>query len=154
VSLLTDEVRAYIGRTTAPVIERIEASRIHAFARALCYPEPPNARWLGQEAEAPFDFIATFVDYSGAEPASISPPLPPTHNVLKASADFALFRPIRAGDTLRVYHRLADLSERPAGNIPRVFSILETIGEDEAGEPVFCIRTTLVRIYPPEEARG
>src|SRR5439155_20429695 len=106
--------------------------------------------WAGRDAVAPFDFPAIFLDYSGMEPAKITPPLPPSRGGLKTDSTFEVLRPIRAGDVLTIRHRLADLVEREGRTARLVFSTTETTGHDAGGALVFRASTTMVRQYPRE----
>lgn len=149
-SILTSEALSYIGRETEPVTEVIDPWLIRNFARAICYPEPPDTRWTGREAAAPFHLPVVFLEHAALEPSGLAPPLPPTPQALKAGNEYEVLRPVRAGDVLTIRHRLAELREREGRSGVQVFTTTETTAHDPSGDLVFRVRTIMVRIYPRE----
>ncbi|HJQ82589.1 MAG TPA: MaoC family dehydratase N-terminal domain-containing protein, partial [Candidatus Binatia bacterium] len=58
--------------------------------------------------------------------------------------EFEYARPIRAGETLTLTGRIADIHEKTGSSGTLDFVVLETEARDDAGGPVFFSRNTLI----------
>src|SRR5207247_5118305 len=117
------------------------------------------------------DHVAAFAGALGDEnpsyvgPAAVAPPTYPIAFMTQAMAggmdtflelglnfmtlvhgeqEFEYARPIRAGETLTLVGRIADVYEKQGSNGVLDFAVLETEAVDEAGQPVFFSRNTLI----------
>ena len=140
-----------IGRVLSTGSASVTAENVAAFARALGDPDP---LYLDPAAarEGPFAAI-------------VAPPTYPIAFMVQAMAggmdtflelgldfmtlvhgeqEFEYRRPIRAGETLTLTGRIADVYEKTGGSGTLDFVVLETEARDAAGEPVFFSRNTLI----------
>jgi hypothetical protein len=115
--LLTDEVRAHLGREvtyTAP--EPLSAAAFRYFALAL---GDDNPRW--REGVAPPTFICESSQYLDSRADLLSGghrwDLPVAGcRLLRGGHEYEFFRPVRAGDHVTVTWRLADMTERQSAD--------------------------------------
>ena len=140
-----------IGRVLSTGSATVTADGIAAFARALgdadpLYLDPEGAR------RGPFGAI-------------VAPPTYPIAFMVQAMAggmdtflelgldfmtlvhgeqEFEYRRPIRAGETLTLTGRIADVYEKAGSSGTLAFVVLETEARDAGGAPVFFSRNTLI----------
>ncbi|MCS7003588.1 MAG: MaoC family dehydratase N-terminal domain-containing protein [Dehalococcoidia bacterium] len=144
-SLLTDEARALVGRTSPPGITVVEKTAIVRFAEAI---GDPNPLYYDEEyaRRTPFGGIIappTFVYTLKRGPL---PDLPiATTRLLNGGDAFEFGPPIRPGDTIVAVSRWADLYERVGRNGPMVFTIWETTYTNQHGVVVAEHRATRIR---------
>lgn len=143
---------ALVGHESAPTTGTIDASAIAAFATAIGDPNPiyrdlAAAQAAGYAAiPAPPTFVTRFrVDFADAG-------LDPTRaQVLHLEQEYEYARPLAAGDTLSMRHRIASVRQSGGGN--RSIMTLEQLGDSPAGERVVTGRATvMVRDAPPDAA--
>lgn len=149
-SLLTPEIRAWIGRTYRPRKGMVALRDIVKYCAAL---DDANPRFLDPvQAVAPplFHGIAT----SSLEPLSrlredglpsenMVPPLP-LSRVMAGGLEAEFFGPIRPGDTLTAVTKVADIRERTGQTGPLIFTVLETTVTNQRDEIVVVERQTLI----------
>lgn len=151
-TLLTDEIRSYIGRTAGPVVHEVDATGIRAFARAVGYTDPiyydrEEARRRGyRDIVAPFGYLGIPV-YNPARPPANPLRLPdlPVKRRLNGGTDLVYFGGVCAGDVLTAMHRIKDIQERPGRSGPMVFITLETEYKNQDGHLVARQEMTLIR---------
>jgi hydroxyacyl-ACP dehydratase HTD2-like protein with hotdog domain len=122
-----------IGGQSEEVLVEIERGAIRKFAEAVG--DTTEACLRGDIAPPTF-------------PTTIRIPIPGLSfdlaRVLHGGQEYRFQRPIRAGDRLRCHSRLNDVFERE-GKLGRMtFMIIEVEGRDEAGQPVFSGRSTVI----------
>ena len=119
-SLITDELKKFIGRSMDPIIYRVEEGSIQRYADAMCDPNPlfsdigyaNKSRWgklicppgfFGWPAKLGYDPLAlpNKLIEAGAPP-----------NGLDGGIELEFFEPIGAGDILTCVTSVADFSER------------------------------------------
>lgn len=150
-SLLTEEVRAHLGREvtyTAP--EPLSAAAFRYFALAV---GDENPRW--REGVAPPTFICESVQYLDSRQEllrgghSWELPVPDGCRLLRGGHEYELFRPVRAGDHVRVTWRIADLAERTSSSgRPMLIVTSEATYTTVEGEPLARNRETLIYQAP------
>lgn len=142
---------ALVGHESAPTTGTIDASAIAAFADAIAdpnpiYRQPDAAQGAGYTAiPAPPTFVTRFrVDFAEAG-------LDPTRSqVLHLEQEYEYTRPLAAGDTLSMRHRIA--SVRQSGG-SRSIMTLEQLGDTPSGERLVTGRATvMVRDAAPSAA--
>ena len=140
-----------IGRVLSTGSATVTAEHVAAFARALGDPNPLYVD-ANAAARGPFGGI-------------VAPPTYPIAFMTQAMAggmdtflelglnfmtlvhgeqEFEYRRPIRAGETLTLTGRIADVYEKTGGSGTLDFVVLETEATDVAGKPVFFSRNTLI----------
>ncbi len=145
---------ALVGHETAPTTGTITADEIAAFADAIgdanpIYREPPAAQAAGYRAiPAPPTLVTRF------RVAMPEAGLDPTRSqVLHGEQEYEYARPVIAGDTLAVRHRVASVRQSGRGNM--AIMTLEQLGDTPAGERVVTGRATvIVRDAAPDAGTG
>jgi hypothetical protein len=126
-SLLTDELRAYVGREGEP--QQVTITK-EAVERAIEASGSSHPRALVAGRPVP-GFVLMNI-FPGAEESRVPEPLPKS---LLVSNEFAIQRPILLGEVLTARSRVADISERLGGQFGHgiyVRTEVEFIGEDGA----------------------
>lgn len=151
-TILTDEIRSYIGRTADPVVHEVDATGIRAFARAVGYTDPvyydrEEARRRGyRDILAPFGYLGTPVYNPAARPANpLRLPDLPVKRRLNGGTDLTYFADVCAGDVLTATHRIKDILERPGRVGPMVLIVLETEYRNQQDVLVARQEMTLIR---------
>jgi hydroxyacyl-ACP dehydratase HTD2-like protein with hotdog domain len=144
-SIITDEMRAAIGREMPPYTLEIDKTSIRLFARAVGHTDriyyneeyarskghrslvcPPG--FLGQPVYGP-DQLPRLTGYVRLET--------PLKRVLNGGNEFEYFdEDICAGDVLTATTKLADLKERPGSMGPMLFITSETTYKNQQGKVV------------------
>jgi len=140
-----------IGRVLSTGSATVQAEHVAAFARALGDVNPLYVD-AGAARRGPFETI-------------VAPPTYPIAFMTQALAggadtflelglnfmtlvhgeqEFEYARPIKAGETLTLTGRIADVFEKQGSNGTLDFVVLETEAVDAAGKPVFSSRNTLI----------
>lgn len=151
-TLITEEVRSYIGRRFDPVVHEVEPSGIRAFARAVGYTDPIHydeeaARRQGHRGlVAPFGYLGAPVFNPAARSANrLRLPDLPVKRRLNGGTVLTYFGEVCAGDVLRATSTIREIYERPGRTGPMVFIVIETDFENQRGELVARQETTLIR---------
>lgn len=146
---LSLKLKQLIGKSTAARPVEIEKGQIRRFAAAIGEDNPIHhdeaaARDAGfRSLVGPPTFAAAlippevFLADLGWDPQS----------VMHRAEEYEYFRPLCAGDTLTVTHRITDVYEQPGrGGGTLVFAVIETRGTTEREQPVFKGRRVLVKL--------
>lgn len=151
-TILTDEIRSYIGRTADPVVHEVDATGIRAFARAVGYTDPvyydrQDARRRGhRDILAPFGYLGAPVYNPAARPANpLRLPDLPLKRRLNGGTDLTYFADVCAGDVLTATHRVKDILEQSGRAGPMVLIVLETEYKNQQGVLVARQEMTLIR---------
>ncbi len=150
--VITEEVRAWIGRRFDPITYEVEPSGIRLFARAMGYTDPiyydaGEARRRGhRDPVAPFGYLGAPV-YNPALRLADPPRLPelPLRRRLNGGTVLGYFQDVCAGDVLTAITSLKNIYERTGSAGPMVFIVLETEFLDGQGKLVARQETTLIR---------
>lgn len=170
-TLLTDEVRSYIG-VEGPRIaacDVIEAGAVRRYAQAIMdrdeayhkgHPDVAGGRPIAPPLYPVFMFRAAFdspdylterasdPDFDGAV-SGVSNGLPelPLHGfaLLNGGAEVEFFRHAEHGETVYQQARYVDITERMSKSGPMLLVIVDTLYTTESGEPLMRYRKTLIR---------
>ena len=144
--ILTEELKAKIGTTLEPVVFEVEKGAIRRFAQAV---EDPNPLYRDDEYARrtryggivcpPGFFGWPAGEETGAETV-LSILDRPFENVLNAGNECEFYLPIRPGDVLVSYLKLADLYEKRGGDGNRLFVILEATYKNQRDQMVAKMR--------------
>lgn len=140
-----------IGRVLSTGSATVSAEHIAAFARAL---GDANPLYLDAAAaqKGPFQTIVAPPTYpiafmieamSGGMDTFLELGLN-FMTLVHGEQEFEYTRPIRAGETLTLTGRIADVYEKAGANGVLDFVVLETEAQDGEGQPVFFSRNTLI----------
>ena len=140
-ALLTDEHRAWIGHTEAPITVEIARRDIQKYAAAT---EQIQRRYIdGDEAPPMFVFnlfsrispLAEMREDGLAADALAGPELP-LHRVMAGGTQIRIHRAMRAGDRLVGTRRIVDMFEKAGRSGPLIFTVRVLTVTTESGEPV------------------
>ena len=143
--------KAMIGRVLSTGTATVQAEHVAAFARALGDANPlyvdPEAARRGPFGTivAPPTYPIAFMTQALAGGADVFLELGLDFMTLvHGEQEFEYARPVKAGETLTLTGRIADVYEKQGSNGVLDFAVLETEAVDEAGQPVFFSRNTLI----------
>jgi len=129
-----------IGRVLSTGSATVDGEHVAEFARALGDPEPAY-----QGGTAPPTYPIAFMTQALAGGAQAFLELGLDFMTLvHGEQEFEYARPARAGETLTLTGRIADVYEKTGSSGTLDFVVLETEARDEQGELVFFSRNTLI----------
>ena len=152
-SVITDAMRAEIGKESEPVTFELDKSACRMFARAVGYTDPlffdeEFARSKGYRSiPAPVGFLGHPV-YNPNAPQSARGgggyfrADSPFKRILNGGTDIEYFDTVCAGDLLTATGKLVDLSERAGRLGPMLVTVTETTYRNQAGKAVTVVRGT------------
>ncbi len=147
-TLITDEIRAWIGRSEPPV--RFEVTRRDIIKYAIATGQRNEKFLRGDEAPPMFLFgadrpLATLDELGadGLRADSMGPELP-LKRVMAGGTKQRYLRPVRPGDVLFITRSVADIFEKQGSSGPLIFVVYDITVTDEQGEMVQ--HETLTRI--------
>jgi len=150
--VVTDEVRAWIGRRFDPITYEVEPTGIRLFARTMGYTDPifydrEEARRRGYpDLVAPFGYFGAPVYNPAARPANpLRLPELPLKRRLNGGTVIEYAREVCAGDVLTATPIIRDIYERQGRTGPMAFIVLEMEFTDQEGQLVARQQTTLIR---------
>jgi acyl dehydratase len=140
-----------IGRPLSTGSATMTAEHVAAFARALgdtnpLYSDPEAARRgpFGQIVAPPTYPIAFMTEAMAGGMETFLELGLNFMTLVHGEQEFEYVRPIKAGETLTLSGRIADIYEKTGSSGTLDFVVLETEARDAAGEPVFCSRNILI----------
>ncbi|MBM4254337.1 MAG: MaoC family dehydratase [Deltaproteobacteria bacterium] len=151
-SLITDEIRAWIGRETPPWTIEVTALDVKRFAVATDDPNPlyldeeraRNSHYGGRIAP-PLFYMAPLtnpVPETELRPDGLPYegkfPIPPTPlpRLMDGGTEIEFFLPIRVGDTLTGRCKITDIYQKDGRTGPLIFVVRETTFINQKGELV------------------
>lgn len=154
-SIITDEIRAMIGTGAEPVIMEVERGAIKRYADAVdddnpLFHEVEAAKAAGYEdIICPPGFFgwpakgrATIGGLSMVGSVLVKAGL---FRILDGGVDQEFYLPIRAGDTLTAYAKIADVRERESKSGGKMlFTTVETTYWNQNGDKVAVSRSTII----------
>ena len=153
-SILTDEIKAMIGTLSEPVIMEVGRVAIRRYADAVgddnpLFHEVEDAKAAGYEDLIcppgfwgwPIKGRATIGGMSIVGAVLIKAGL---WRILDGGVDQEFYIPIRAGDTLTAYSKIADIREREGKAGKMVFTTVETTYLNQNGDTVAVNRATII----------
>jgi len=138
--LLTEEMRAWIGRSAPP--KRVEVHRSDIVKYSIATEQRLEKYRTGDEAPPMFLFGALRpvvpmdeLGPDGLPTASFLPDLP-LKRVMAGGTDTTYHRPIRPGDVLICTRTLADMYEKQGSTGPLIFVVYKMAVQSEDGKPI------------------
>jgi hypothetical protein len=153
VSVITDAMRAEIGKESEPVTFEVDKTACSMFARAVGYTDPlffdeGDAKSKGYRSiPAPVGFLGHPV-YNPNAPQRLGGYFradSPFKRILNGGTDIEYFDTVCAGDTLTATSKLVDLSERAGRLGPMLVTVTETIYRNAQGKVVAVARGTAIQ---------
>lgn len=148
-SILTDELKKWVGHEFKPVVYEIETGAIRKLAKAIGYTWP-----LCQDEEyamkskyggivVPLTFIASLRVPEADE--WVMKLKIPQKRIVNAGVEMEIFMPIKTGDVVTVTSRIADLIEREGKSGKMLAMVFEITYVNQRGELAAKIRATGIR---------
>ncbi len=152
-TVITDQMRAAIGRESDPVTFEVDNTGCRQFARSVGYTHPlfydeTHARSKGYRGIlAPPGFLGHPLMAPGQQsraPGGFGLDIP-FKRVLNGGTDIEYFDEVCAGDKLTATTKLADISEREGRMGPMLILNSETTYRNQTGQTVAIMRGTTIR---------
>ncbi|MCK4723141.1 MAG: MaoC family dehydratase N-terminal domain-containing protein [Dehalococcoidia bacterium] len=153
-SILTDEIKAMIGTLSEPVIMEVGRVAIRRYADAVgddnpLFHEVEDAKAAGYEDIIcppgfwgwPIKGRATIGGMSIVGAVLVKAGL---FRILDGGVDQEFYIPIRAGDILTSYSKIADIREREGKTGRMIFTTVETTYLNQNGDTVAVNRATII----------
>ena len=149
-SVITDRMRADIGKESEPVIFEVDKTACRMFARSVGYTDPlyydeDHARSKGYRSiPAPVGFLGHAL-YNPNAPQRLGGYFrtdTPFKRVLNGGTDVEYFDTVCAGDVLTATSKLIDLSDRESRLGPMLISVTESTYRNQDGKVVAKARGT------------
>lgn len=151
-SLITDEIRAWIGRQALPWTIEVTALDVKRFAVATddrnpLYTDAEQAKRsrYGGLIAPPLFYMAPLTDPVPEDelrpdglPSEGRFPIPPTPlpRLMDGGTDIEFFAPIRVGDTLTARSKIVDIYQKEGRSGPLIFVVRETTYTNQNDEVV------------------
>jgi len=151
-SVITDQMRAAIGKESEPITFEVDKSACRMFARSVGYADPlyydeEYARSKGYRSiPAPFGFLGHLL-YNPNAPQSARGGAyfrfqTPFKRILNGGTDIDYFDSVCAGDVLTATAKLADISERQGRMGPMLITVTEVTYRNQDAKIVARMRGT------------
>lgn len=143
-SIITDEMRSFIGAESPPITYRVshrEIARFNAAIRGVLPPieNDPRLKVGDHRIEANPLILRSFIT------APFVPPFPePFHDVLDGGSRFNFFRPIVAGDEITVVRKMQEVFEKNGRFGPMLFKVTEVSYTGSSGQLVATQESTSI----------
>jgi acyl dehydratase len=152
-TVITDEMRAAIGKESEPVTIEVDKTAVRMFARAVGYKDlvfydEEHAKSRGYRSlPVPMGFLGhpIYRPDRASRPAYVMAFETPYKRVLNGGTDIEYYEPICAGDVLTATTKVIDIQEREARMGPMLLIISETTYKNEKGKAVAKFRGTLIQ---------
>jgi NAD(P)-dependent dehydrogenase (short-subunit alcohol dehydrogenase family) len=147
-SVITKQMREYLGKELEPAVFEIEKGAIKKLADSV---EDPNALWQDEAYAKKTEyggiiasptFIALLKPDSAAVLATLECPLPA---IMDGGIEIEYREPIKPGDIITVTPKLADISEKEGRTGKMLFMIVETTYKNQKGRVAVITRQTAIR---------
>src|SRR3990170_5134605 len=134
-SVITDEMRAAIGKESETFTAEVDKAAVRMFARAVGYTDriyydEEYAKSKGYRSlPCPMGFVGHPIHRPdrASRPAYVMPFQTPYKRVLNGGTDFEYYEPICAGDVLTATTQVVDMVERAGSMGPMLFITSDTI---------------------------
>jgi acyl dehydratase len=151
-SVITDEMRAVIGRESEPMTVEVDRTAVRMFARAVGHTDPiyydvEQARKRGyRDLPCPPAYLGTPV-FDPNRPTRVGPGgfKSPFKRILNGGTEVEYFDDVCAGDVLTSTSKIADFSERQGSMGPMLIIRAETTYRNQQGKVVAVVRGTAIQ---------
>jgi len=153
-SLITDEMRAHIGKESEPTTLEVDKTSVRMFARAVGYTDPvfydeEAAKKAGYRSlPAPPGYLGTPI-FNPARPGrgfNMGPqPAKPLNRVLNGGTEIEYFDDICAGDVLTSTSHVANYEQRKGSIGDMLITTSKTVYKNQAGKVVAIMTGTGIR---------
>lgn len=157
--LVTDEIKAYIGRENPPITEEVVWAKVRDFAVAVRFPDPPYPLHFNEEFAkktkwgriiAPPTFVASICRAWTPEQKAGYVDIPLKGKAgLNMGLDIEFLKPVYIGDTITKREKIVDIWERSSPSNRLVFTKREQTFTNQNGEVVTIIYQHTARTFDP-----
>jgi 3-methylfumaryl-CoA hydratase len=147
-TMITPEIKAWIGKSEPPYREEISRRDIIKYAIAT---EQRLQKYLNGDEAPPMFLFGVLrrivpIDELGPDGIARQSLLPelPLKRVMAGGTKMQIHRPVRPGDVLHATRTLVDIYEKTGSTGPLIFIVYELNVTAENGEPVMTERTTRI----------
>lgn len=152
-SVITDKMRASIGKESEPVAYEVDNTGCRQFARAVGYTDPVFFDEAAAKARgyrgllAPPGFLGhpVFIPGQPVRTAEVFRLDIPYKRILNGGTDVEYFDDVCAGDRLTATTKISDLTEREGRMGPMLIVSTETTFRNESGKTVAIQRGAAIR---------
>lgn len=143
-SVMTPEVRAWIGKEAPPLTVEVEKGQVRSFGTAIRWPHQPNPLYTDQRfaSATRFGSLIAPPTWATSLPRQRQElidrlPLPPPRTILNGGGIVESLAPVRPSDVLTIRSRFADIREVPRGEKEVMLIVsVETNAHNQHGEHV------------------
>ena len=139
-TLVTDEIKAWIGRETPPHSEVIESGMIARWARATF---DTSTRFGGLGAPTTFSLGICAAEMGHGDEAQLRPPIKASRS-LAGGDEWEYGAPVRPGDTITKRVRVAEIYEKQGSRGPIAFVVWESTFTNQRGEVAVRMRRSSI----------
>ena len=154
-SVITDELRSFIGLESKPVTYEIER---HAVERFACAVGDPNPLYSNEDIakNSPYGgLIAPPTFFRSLLPGQYPTPYPePFAHILDGGSSYKYLEPVKVGDQITVTRKIVDLFEKHGKMGTMLFKISEISYVNQLGTVVATQTTTTITYGSGEKDRG
>lgn len=134
-SVITPEMRAFVGVESAPVTYEVEKGAVARFARAIGDLNPLYLDELVARNSSYGGLIAPPTFLRSLIPGKTPKPFPePFSYVLDGGSEYRFFSPVRVGDRITVTRRMVELFEKQGRLGMMLFRVTEIKYTNQLGE--------------------
>ena len=153
-SLITDEMRAVIGREGDPVVHEVDNTGCRQFARSVGYTDPIFYEEAAAKARGYRAVVAPpgFLGHPVIIPGKTAPRGPEAagfktdlKRVLNGGTDYEYLDDVCAGDTITATMKISDIAEREGRLGPMLVVSTETAYKNQHGKTVCIMRGGFIR---------
>jgi acyl dehydratase len=147
-SVITPQMREYIGKELEPRVFEIDASSIRKIAKAV---GDPNPLWQDRAYAKKTEYgdiigSPTFVALLKVETMGVLFTLEcPLYGILDGGIEIEYGVPIKPGDVITGTPKLADVKEKESKSGMMLFMIIETSYKNQKGQMAVITRQTFIR---------
>lgn len=144
-TIITPEMRAFVGSETVPAFYDIEKGAIRKFARAIGDPNPLYVDEAAARAAGYAGIIAPPTFARLLIPGEGKRPFPqPFKRILDGGSSYRYNEPLVAGDRVRVVSTLSELFEKQGRLGVMLFKVHEARYENQHGRVALTQRSTVI----------
>ena len=153
-TVITDSMRAAVGKDSEPKTHLVEAGAIRRFADAIGDPSPlyRDDQAAGQSSYGGIVAPPTFLRLFRPSPAILEF-ANPYRGVLDGGSRWEYFEPVRTGDRITVTVRLVDLYEREGSLGNMLFAVRENRFVNQEGVLAAVDRDTEIYYQPTDKRK-
>ena len=154
-TIITDELRSFIGAESVPATYDIERHAVERFACAIGDPNPLYSDRVVAESSPYGGLIAPPTFFRSLLPGALPQPFPePFAHVLDGGSKYRYFEPVRVGDQITVVRKISDLFEKHGRMGAMLFKISEMAYTNQDGQLVATQSTTTITYGTGEKDSG